>query len=333
MAFPAVNKKSNYVKGGGVLRLAKRDATGPLGFFDPGNVPSIELSREVETSDHQEARSGTFQVDATFSVSEKNTITATIESMTIANFALFLGLDVEERTVSAGSVTDDVLRGATRGASWALGYTSTNPEGLRAISAFTSLTIDATAHATSVVVAIGDVVSNGGVAYVYTVAGTTAASAPTFPTAGGTVADGTTAILKHLGPLVVDPSEYAASLNPASIELVGDAAADINIAIGRMPAGYLLDVIAAYTKSADTLQRLIPLATDVEYFARFDGQSAQGTPLNFVAPYCTVIGNGTSQWINASEPQNFSLTMTALKRDAANGAIIPFGATTEIPWS
>ena len=42
------------------------------------NVPSIELSREVETSDHQEARSGTFQTDATFTVSEKNTITATL---------------------------------------------------------------------------------------------------------------------------------------------------------------------------------------------------------------------------------------------------------------
>ena len=96
MAFPAVNKKSNYVKGGGVLRLAVRDATGPLGFYDPGNVPSIELSREVETSDHQEARSGTFQTDATFTVSEKNTITATVESMTLANFALFMGLDVEE---------------------------------------------------------------------------------------------------------------------------------------------------------------------------------------------------------------------------------------------
>ena len=332
MAFPAVNKKSNYVKGGGVLRLAKRDATGPLGFFDPGNVPSIELSREVETSDHQEARSGTFQVDATFSVSEKNTITATIESMTIANFALFLGLDVEERTVSAGSVTDDVLRGATRGASWALGYTATNPEGLRAISAFTSLTIVATAHATSTAVAVGKVVSNTTEAYVYTVAGTTGVSAPTFPTAGGTVSDGT-ATLKHLGTLVVDSGEYSVSLNPASIELSGLSTTGINVAISRMPAGYYLSFTAVYTKSADTLQRLIPLATDVEYFARFDGQSAQGTPLNFVAPYCTVIGNGTSQWINASEPQNFSLTMTALKRDAANGAVIPFGATTEIPWS
>jgi hypothetical protein len=27
------------------------------------------------------------------------------------------------------------------------------------------------------------------------------------------------------------------------------------------------------------------------------------------------------------------VTMTALKRDSANAAIIPFGATAEIPWS
>lgn len=332
MAFPAVNKASNYVKGGGVLRLAVRDATGPLGFFDPGNVPSIELARTVETATHQEARSGTFQTDATFTTSETNEITATVESMTLANFALFLGLDVEERTISAGSVTDDVLRGATRGASWTLGYTAANPEGLRAISAFTSLTIVATAHATSTAVAVGKVVSNTTEAYVYTVAGTTGVSAPTFPTAGGTVSDGT-ATLKHLGTLVVNSGEYAVSLDPASIELSGLSTTGINVAISRMPAGYYLSFTAVYTKSADTLQRLKPQADGVEYFARFDGQSAQGTPLNFVAPYCTIVGNGTSQWINASEPQNFSITLTALKRDAANGAIIPFGATAEIPWS
>lgn len=332
MAFPAVTKKSNYVKGGGVLRLAVRDATGPLGFYDPGNVPSVELARTVETTTHQEARSGTFQTDATFTTSETNEITATIESMTLANFALFLGLGVEERTVSAGSVTDDVLRGATRGASWSLGYTSANPEGLRAISAFTSLTIVATAHATSTAVAVGKVVSNTTEAYVYTVAGTTGASAPTFPTAGATASDGT-ATIKHLGTLVVDSDEYVVSLSPASVELVGTSTAGINVAISRMPAGYSLSFTAVYTKSADTLQRLIPLTDDVEYLARFDGQSAQGTPLSFVAPYCTIVGNGTSQWVNATEPQNFSVTLSVLKRDAANAAIIPFGATTEIPWS
>jgi len=332
MAFPAVNKKSNYVKGGGVLRLAKRDATGPLGFYDPGNVPSIELSREVETTEHQEARSGTFQTDATFTVSETNTITATLESMTLANFALFLGLDVEERTVSAGAVTDDLLRGATRGASWTLGYTSANPEGIRAISAFTSLTISATAHATATAVVVGKVVSNTTEAYVYTVAGTTGVSAPTFPTAGGTVSDGT-ATLKHLGTLTVNSAEYSASLNPASIELLGTSTTGINVAISRMPSGYYLNLVAAYTKSDDTLQRLKPLSSDPEYLVKFDGQSAQGTPLSFVAPYCTIVGNGTSQWINAGEPQNFSITMTALKRDSANAAIIPFGATAEIPWS
>lgn len=159
MALPAVTKKSNYVKGGGVFRIATRDSTGPHGFFDPGNVPSIELERTVETSEHQEARSGSFQTDKVFTTSESNTITLTMESMTIQNFALFMGAEVEEITVASGTVTDEELRGAARGASWALGVTQANPEGVRKITSFTSLEIKGTARANSTAVAVGDVIT------------------------------------------------------------------------------------------------------------------------------------------------------------------------------
>lgn len=333
MALPAVTKKSNYVKGGGVFRIATRDSTGPHGFFDPGNVPSIELERTVETSEHQEARSGSFQTDKVFTTSESNTITLTMESMTLQNFALFMGAEVEEITVASGTVTDEELRGAARGASWALGVTQANPEGVRKITSFTSLEIKGAARANSTAVAVGDVITASSVAYVVTVAGTTGASPPTYPTGGATVADGT-ATIKHLGPVALTvTNDFVVSLDPASIELVGSSTADVNLAIARMPSGYKLTLLATYERSADTLQRLVPLSAEQEYFCRFDGQAAQGTPLNFVAPYCTVTGNGTSQWVNADQPQNFQLTISALKRDADVPAIVPFGATTEIPWS
>ena len=146
-------------------------------------------------------------------------------------------------------------------------------------------------------------------------------------------ADGT-ATIKHLGPVALTVTDdFVASLDPASIELVGSSTADVSLAIARMPSGYKLTLLATYERSADTLQRLVPLSAEQEYFCRFDGQAAQGTPLNFVAPYCTVTGNGTSQWVNADQPQNFQLTISALKRDADVPAIVPFGATTEIPWS
>jgi hypothetical protein len=333
MALPAVTKKSNYVKGGGVLRIAERDATGALAYFDPGNAPSIELERTVETSEHQEARSGSFNTDKVFTVSETNTITVTLESMTLENFALFMGADVEEQTISSATVTDEELRGARRGGSWDLGVASGTPEGVRKITSFTSLEIKGTARANSAAVAIGDVLTSGGVAYVVTEAGTTDAAPPTFPTNGATVADGM-ATIKHLGPVVLTvDDDYVVSLDPASVELVGSSTADVNLAIARMPSGYKLTLLATYVRAADTYQRLIPPAAEKEYKVRFDGQAAQGTPLSFVANYCTIVGNGASQWVNAEEPQNFQLTITALKRDADVMAIQPIGATTEIPWS
>lgn len=332
MALPAVTKKSNYVKGGGVFRIATRDSTGPHGFFDPGNVPSIELERTVETSEHQEARSGSFQTDKVFTTSESNTITVTLESMTLQNFALFMGAEVDEITVASGTVTDEELRGATRGASWALGVTQANPEGVRKITSFTSLEIKATARSDGMELTIGQVISASGVAYVCTVAGNAGGSPPTYPTGGATASDGD-ATIKHLGPVAVAvDDDFSVSLDPASVELVGSSTADVNLAIARMPSGYKLTLLATYVRAADTLQRMVPLSAEQEYFCRFDGQAAQGTPLNFVAPYCTVTGNGTSQWVNADQPQNFQLTISALKRDADVPAIVPFGATTEIPW-
>jgi len=333
MALPAVTKKSNYVKGGGVMRIAERDAPGPLAYFDPGNVPSIEMERAVETSEHQEARSGSFQTDAVFTVSETNTINATLESVTLENLALFLGAEVEERTISSETVTDEELRGAHRGGSWSLGVTQANPEGIRVIDSFTSLEIKGTARANSTAVAVGDVLTNSGIAYVVTVAGTTGGSPPTYPTSGGTASDGT-ATIKHLGSVaLVEDTDFFVSLDPASIELVGTSTAAVNVAIGRMPSGYKLTLLATYERAADTFQRLVPPDAAKEYQVLFNGQSAQGEPLSFVAPYCTIIGNGTSQWINAQDPQNFSVTISVLKRDADKPAIIPFGATAEIPWS
>lgn len=332
-ALPLVSIKSNYIEAGGVVTIAPRDSTGPLAAFDPGNVPSVTLTRSTDKAEHPEARSGAFEIDHTKITKVTTSIKLVLESMTIQNYALFTGADIESKTTSGSAVAegDELLRGARYGGSWYLGVSSSYPEGHRAITSFASLSIKATARANSTAYAIGDVISASSVAYVVTVAGTSGVSAPTYPTAGATASDGT-ATIRHLGPTAVDTADYVVSLTTGLLSLKGGSTV-INTSIGRMPSGYTLTLLPAYTPTASTYQRLKPLATEREYTLRFNGQTASGTPLSFVVPYCTISGDGDSEWINSDKPQQFSLTVSCLKRDSANESVIPFGDTESLPWS
>jgi hypothetical protein len=329
--------KNNYVRGGGMLTIAPRDTTGPLAGFLPGNVPTLTLERTIETSEHKEAISGSFETDETTVTGRDTKIKAKLESMTIQNFALFLGATLETRSISATAVSagDEELRGARRGGYWRLGVSSTYPEGKGAITTFSSLAIKATARANSTAYAVGTVISASSVAYVVTAtagAGLSGASAPSYPTAGGTATDGDLTI-KHLGPVTVDSSEYIVNTVVGSLQLTGAADDDIQLAIDRMPSGYTLTLLPAYTPTAQTVQRIVPLASTQQYTVYFTGQTTSGTALSFCVPYATIIGSGSSEWINATDPQSFEIEISCLKLDTTNEAVIPSGNTASIPWS
>lgn len=324
--LPLVTHKTNVLKGGGVLQIAVRNAiTGKPGpFRDLGNVPSVTMSRTPSQSDVTESRSGTNQIIQKDTDSVAYSIAFQAMHISMPNLALALGATIERVTPSTSPVSGEELYEPVAGAIYHLGTTTANPEGVGVISAFTSLAIKATAHATATVVTIGTVVSNGGIAYVYTVAGTTAGSAPTFPTAGGTVADGATAILKHLGPVACAGAgvDYKSALDPAVVQIV-PGTTDLTTSIGRMPSGYTLTLVAAYTPAGTPYDRIIPLSADAEYFIRFDGQVSKNTPMAFVAPYCTISGQGDLQMINSSAPQLINLTATPLQRVTGQYPIIP----------
>lgn len=329
--------KNNYVHGAGKLVIAPRDATGPKGGFAPGNVPALTMTKTVETSEHVEAISGEFQVDETRTTKTTVKLKATIESMTIENFALFSGCDFESRSIAATAVAagDEVLRGARRGGHWRLGVTAANPEGVSSITTWSALTISGTARANSTVYAVGTVLTASSVAYVVTAtsgAGASGSSAPSYPTAGATATDGDLTI-RHLGPVTVATDEYAVDTVKGTLQLNGAADDDITLAIARMPSGYTLSLLPAYTPTAKTLQRLKPLSTTQQYTCYFEGQSSSGKALDFVVPYATIIGSGDSSWINSTDPQKFEIEITALKLDSTNEPVICTGETTEIPWS
>lgn len=331
-ALPLVTHTPNILKAGGVLQIARRNATtgNPGPFRDFGNAPSVTMARNVDQSEVVESRTGTWQTLKKYTDKVGYAITCVLMNMTIENFALAMGAAKETITPDTSPVSGEELYEPVAGGIYHLGQTTAKPEGVGVISAFTSLAIKATAHATSTVVTVGTVVSNTGVAYVYTVGGTTAGSAPTFPTAGGTVADGSTAILKHLGPVACAGAgvDYSSSLDPAVVQIV-PGTTDLTTSISRMPAGYTLTLIAAYTPSGTPYERVIPLSAEAEYVIRFDGQAADGTAVKFVGPYCTVTGSGDSEFINPSAPQQLTLVATPLQRVTGQSPIIPFSKAVD----
>ena len=92
-ALPLVTHTTNYLKAGGVLSIATRNATtgNPGAFRDFGNVPSVTLARNVDQSEVIESRSGTWQTAKKYTDKVSYAITAVLMNMTIENGELCVG--------------------------------------------------------------------------------------------------------------------------------------------------------------------------------------------------------------------------------------------------
>lgn len=308
-------RDTNYLRAGGVLMIAQIIA-GKIGpYRDLGDHQDIQVAQEIENADIIENRSGSFAVAQRDKTSETYTISAALRDITMETFALAFGAEREVRSVAATQVEDEVLYRAVDGGIYPLGAgVTSNIEGVLQIATVDEVNINAAARVNSTPYAVGDVVTDSGNAYVYTVAGTSASSPPTFPTSGGTVADGSTAILKHLGPvaLVVD-DDYIVTLEPAKIQINADG--DFATSMSRMPSGYTLDLAVTYTPVAATQWRLRARSAEAEYFVRFEGATEKGAPVSFVARYCSVQGGGDIALVNPDEPMTVSIEITPTSPD------------------
>ena len=327
---PLVNVTSNYLRGGGVLRLAERASSSVnsniYSLRDVGDVTSITLARDTSSTPFSESRSGQFQVAFNPKTSDTNTITANFASMTIDNFAVYMGADVEERTVSATPITNEVLYRAVPGGAYPIGRSPTYPEGIRELTSVQALTIQGGTWVAETAYAVGDVVIVAGSpaqAHVCTVAGLTDTSEPTWASGGGTVVDDEVT-WRHLGPeALADGTDFEKDLTDGAEVAIVASGTDFATSMSRMPSGYYLNLLLDYTPVAATYKRLKPLASTKTYYLDFKGNAADGDAMNFCAPYSTAVGTGDSEWINAEAPQQFQVVFTALKLDSANEPIIP----------
>ncbi len=305
---------TNYLRAGGYLSLAAVVNGQVQGFVDVGDAVDITVSRTVETVTVRESRSGSFNVAQTLEQSVTYSVAAALKHISIENLALAMACDVERRTVSATQVTGEIWYGAADGVSYFPGLTKTAADGIKKLTSVDSVAISASARANSTAYTVGTIVTNSGTAYVYTVAGTSASSAPSFPTAGGTVSDGT-ATLKHLGPVaLVADADFKVQLDPAEVQILDGG--DYATTLSRMPSGYVPNLVASYTPVATTQMKLKNRTTAVQYFARFAGRSkSSNNPASWTARYCDLSGNVESSWISSDAELTLPITLTPSSPD------------------
>lgn len=327
---PVLPAAFNPVRGGGVLMIAERASalvnSIRYGFRDPGEITSVTMSRATSTTPFLSGRTAVPQIVFNPTTEDATTIVANFANMTLANFAIYMGLDVESQTVAADVVTNEMLYRAFPGATYPIGSTNDRPEGLPTITSIQALTIDGIAWGAAAVIAEGTVVLDAEStinAHVAIVGGTTAGTEPTWASAGGTVVDGGVT-WKHLGPAaLVSGTDFEVDLTTGAVVGIVSEGTTFATTMSRMPSGYYLNLLLDYTPTAGVYQRLANQPTAKTYALMFHGNSGDGVPLNFYAPYATAAGNGDSEWINAESPQQFQVTFSALKTDSNKPAVIP----------
>ncbi len=127
-----MNTVSRYFIGRGKLYVSDRDVNGqPTGFEWMGNVPSLALNTNQQTTEHQESYSGRDLTDKVVGGAITASLSFTAEEMTKQNLARFLFGTVTD--IAGATVTDESL---TASLGKYISLTNIN------LSSFTSLTTD-----------------------------------------------------------------------------------------------------------------------------------------------------------------------------------------------
>ena len=110
---------NKYYSGQGTLYVGERDNAGkPNGLVSVGNVPTLEISIEIEKFEHKESESGNRSVDLTLVQELNGTFSAVLESISSVNLAL--GFFGESATVTGAAVASEVITIDTKGVAYPL---------------------------------------------------------------------------------------------------------------------------------------------------------------------------------------------------------------------
>jgi len=266
MAAPNINTYSNKYKfGRGRLLFNPLVAAVYQGFRPFGNTPGFNVNVESEQYEHFSSEGGIGEKDLQVPLSINRTATIDCDNISNANLALFLAGEEVTITQASTPIVAEVLSSVKADRIYQLGATTTNPAGVRVVSAVVARIqqgAQAAARANSTAYVVGNIYRPAAANlhwYVCTVAGTSAAAPPTFTTDGTTFADGT-ATFKNMGLIIVASTadvNYRLDL-PLGLLSVTPAGtiATANTAYAAIVTSGVLSLEVDYTPAANTRQQV-----------------------------------------------------------------------------
>jgi len=237
-----------------------------------GLTPGFTLSIASEKIQSYSAEAGLQELDDETLIKITRTGKLTVRQISMENLGMFLAGSASTATQAGASITNEAIS-ILSDRYYQLGATVANPSGVRSVSAVSLATASVSAAATSTAYALGAKVKPAATPlYIYqcTTAGTSAGSAPTWPTTvGATVTDGTV-VWTNIGIITpVENTDYTVDLTMGRIYILPTA---------RISATYPVACLAAYTTSAVSREQLATGGTaDVYGALRFIAANAKGT--------------------------------------------------------
>lgn len=329
MAFNTpLAKSENYVFGRGILYLAIVAADGTvMGERDLGNTPGFTLSVATDRFQHTSSRSGLAKTDLDIPIKTTLSAKITIEDMSPENQALFIAGSTRDIAQASGSVTGEEVKNAAGGFEYQLGTTAGNLSGVRGISAVAVKTAlgGAATRVNSTAYAVGDVFKSTTNVFVVTVAGTTAASAPSFVTTnvGDTTVDGT-ATVAYVGTTTdtyTVTTDYIVSAESGRIGIV--AGGKIDLVSQQFPSDALPSVLVDYTRAANSRTQVISSgggSTSAQL--RFIADNAEGDNRDLLISSCSVSASGDNPFITENAISSFTLDVGINEKDSSTPQIV-----------
>lgn len=243
-----------YYSGQGSLYSAKRDAAGKaLGFIPVGNVPELTLDIEVTKFEHKESESGGRNLDLTLVKEKKGKFKIKMEDVSAENLAI--GLYGVTSKVAGATVVGEAVK-FYKGMRMPLAHPS--------VSAVTVNAPASDVFETTTAYALNDlvhpIVSNGHY-YRVTVAGTTAASSPVWPTDGSTIVSGTATFIDMGTNVKVLGTDYTVDARNGTLAFPASGSTLVD---GD-------DLLVDYTYGAYTNLEAFTQAVSPERWLRFEG--------------------------------------------------------------